>query len=81
MVQTLLELGERQDRVINIVKGKYGIKNKSSAINFVINKYEEEFLEPELRPEYAEKIRKLEKEGEFLHYKDFESFKRAMEDA
>ena len=50
MVQTLLELGEHQDRVINIVKGKYGIKNKSSAINFVIDKFEEEFLEPELRP-------------------------------
>lgn len=59
MTQTLVRLGEKEDRIVNIVKGKYGLKNKSEAINFVIEKYEED-LEPELRPEFVEKIQKTE---------------------
>jgi aspartate aminotransferase-like enzyme len=62
MVQAIINLSENEDRVLNIVKGKFGLKNKSEAVNLVIDKFEEEFLEPELRPEYAEKLQKLEKE-------------------
>ncbi len=62
MVQAIINIGEHQDRLLTIVKGKFGFKNKSEAINFVITKYEEEFLEPELRPEYVEKVRVLEKQ-------------------
>ena len=62
MVQAIINIGEHQDRLLTIVKGKFGFKNKSEAINFVITKYEEEFLEPELRPEYIEKVRVLEKQ-------------------
>ena len=62
MVQAIVNIGEHQDRLLTIVKGKFGFKNKSDAINFVITKYEEEFLEPELRPEYAEKLLILEKQ-------------------
>ncbi len=63
MPQAIVKLEEKNDRVVTIVKGKYGLKNKSDAINFVIGTYEEQFLEPELRPEYIEKINKIEKEG------------------
>ncbi len=62
MVQAIINLSENEDRVLNIVKGKFGLKNKSEAVNLVIDKFEEQFLEPELRPEYAEKLQKLEKE-------------------
>jgi hypothetical protein len=62
MVQAIITIGEHQDRVLNIVKGKFGLKNKSEAINIVINKYEQELMEPELRPEYISKLQKLEKE-------------------
>jgi len=60
MVQAIVNLGEREDRVLNIIKGKYGLKNKSEAVNFVISKYDEVLLEPELRPEFVEKIKKNE---------------------
>jgi len=30
MVQAIITIGEREDRVINVVKGKYGLKNKSA---------------------------------------------------
>ncbi|MEK6938386.1 MAG: DUF2683 family protein [Nanoarchaeota archaeon] len=62
MVQAIVTIGEHQDRILNIIKGKFGLKNKSEAINVVINKYEQELLEPELRPEYINKLQKLEKE-------------------
>ena len=65
MTQAIVRLGEYEDRVLQIVKGKFGLKNKSDAVNFVIQKYDEEMLEPELRPEYVEKIDKIAKGKHF----------------
>ena len=62
MTQAIIKLGEHEDRVLNIVKGKYGLKNKSDAVNFVIYKFEEEILEPELRPEYIKKAKRIMKQ-------------------
>ena len=62
MAQALIKLGEREDRVLTIVKGKYGLKNKSDAVNFVINQFEEEMLEPKIRPEYLKKLEKIRKQ-------------------
>ena len=71
MVQAIVNVGNREDRVLTIVKGKYGLRNKSDAVNFVINKFEEELLEPQLRPEYKVKLAKIMK-GKHLSRKDFE---------
>ena len=62
MVQAVISLNEHADRIVNIVKGKFGLKNKSEAIQLIINEYEKELLEPELRPEYVEKMRERAKE-------------------
>ena len=62
MVQAIINLNEHENRVINIIKGKFGLRNKSDAINLIIKEYEKEFLEPELRPEFIEKMKKREKE-------------------
>ena len=62
MVQAVINLNEREARILNIIKGKFGLKNKSEAINLIISGYEQEILEPELRPEYIEKLEKLEKQ-------------------
>jgi hypothetical protein len=51
LVKAIIDLGEREDRVLTIVKGKYGIKNKSDAINFLISKFEEDNLAKSERPE------------------------------
>lgn len=63
MVQAIIKLRERENRVLNIIKGKFGLKNKSEAISFVIQQYEQEFLEPELKPEFIEKMKKRKKES------------------
>ncbi len=62
MIQTLLRLEEHQNRVLNVVKGKLGFKNKNDAIRYVIDEYEENHLEPELRPEYIKKALKIHNE-------------------
>ncbi len=62
MVQAVIHISDHTNRIINIVKAKYGFKDKSQAIEYIIEEYESKFLEPELRPEYIEKIKKRQKE-------------------
>lgn len=62
MVNALIKLDENTNRVLNIVKAKYGFKDKGEAVEFVISKYIEAEEEPELRPEFIEKIREIEKQ-------------------
>lgn len=76
MVQALVSLGEHEDRLLTIIRGKFGLKNKSDAINFVINKYEEELLEPELRPEYLEKLNKIRK-SKYIKYNSIDELRKA----
>lgn len=59
MVQNIINVNERENKILNIIKAQHGFKNKSQAIEFVLKIYSESFLEPELRPEYWEKIKKL----------------------
>jgi len=62
MVQAIINIDERTNRILNILKAKYGLKDKSQAIDRMAQEYEEEILEPELRPEYIEKMKKRQKE-------------------
>ena len=62
MVTAIVKLDEETNRVINIVKAKYSLKDKSEAINKMTEEYAEELLEPELRPEYVKKLQEYEKE-------------------
>ena len=76
MVQNIIEIGEREDRVLNIVKAKFGLKNKSEAVAFITQTYEESFLEPELRPEYLEKLQKIRK-GKYIKFNSVDDLRKA----
>ena len=69
MVLALVQLNDETNRVLNIVKAKNGLKDKAKAIEFVVHKYVE-FEEPELKPEFIEKIRKIENQPS-IRVKDF----------
>ena len=71
MVNALIKLNDNANRIINIVKAKYGLKDKSEAINIITKEYETNLLEPELRPEYIKKLEKIEK-GRFFSHEEFE---------
>ncbi len=62
MVQSLIKLSEDANRVLNVVKAKHGLRTKSEAIELVTRAYAEELLEPELRPEYIDRLRETERE-------------------
>ena len=62
MVQSIIDIEENEDRILNIVKAKFGLKNKSQAVAVIARVYGESFLEPELKPEYLNKLGKIEKE-------------------
>lgn len=78
MVQTIITLDEHKDRVLNIVKGKFGLRNKSEAIGLIIKEYEENMLEPELRPEYREELKKIDK-GKFHKFSSVEELRKEIE--
>jgi len=62
MVQAFVTINEHTNRVLNIIKAQYGLRNKSEAIEVMAVKYEEDILEPELKPSYVEKIKRIEKQ-------------------
>ncbi len=73
MPTAIVKLSEKANHVINVVKAKYGLNDKSQAINRMAEEYEEEVLEPELRPEYIEKLKRIEKE-KTVKVKDVDAF-------
>jgi len=70
MVQALVKLNEDINRVLNIVKAKYDLKDKSETIEFIIKKYIEYENEPELKLEFIEKMKKIKKEKS-IHVDNF----------
>jgi len=71
VVKNIIDLSERENRIINIVKAKYGLKDKSQALSKILKRYEECELEPQLRPEFVDEIEKARKNGKFVKVKDF----------
>jgi len=78
MVQAVVTLGEHEDRVLTIVKGKFGLKNKSEAMNLVIEKFEQDHLEPRLRPEYKEELLKIDR-GKFKAFSGIDDLRKEIE--
>lgn len=59
-MKALLDIPEEVNQTLNIVKAQHKLKNKVEAIALVVNTYKTEHMEPELRPEFVEKIQKTE---------------------
>ena len=68
MPQAVVNISDKANRVLNIVKAKYDLKDKSEAIEKIAIEYEQEILEPELRPEFIESVKKA-KSGKFKKVK------------
>ena len=76
MVQALVEIDENTNRVLNVVKAKYGLKDKGEAIQIVVEKYIEEENEPELRPEYLEKLKRIRK-GKYINFNSIDQLRKS----
>lgn len=81
MVQAMINISDSTNQILNIVKARFNLKDKSEAIEKVVLEYGEEILEPELRPEFIQKINRLEKEGRFKTFNSLNELKRDIENA
>ena len=61
MVKAIIEIPENENRILTILKGKYGFRNKEQVIISLIKEAEQN-LEPELRPEYVKKLMRIDKQ-------------------
>lgn len=67
----MVQISDKANKILNIVKAKYALKDKSQAINKMAEEFCEVLLEPQLRPEYVKKLRKIEEE-ETVSEEEFE---------
>lgn len=75
MVQALIDISEHANRVLNVIKAKYGLKDKSQAIELAVEGYEESLLEPEFKPEFVQEIQRISK-GKFRKIKSLDELLR-----
>lgn len=80
MVQAIINIEDHTNRVLNMIKAKFGLKDKSEAINVMAQQYEQELLEPELRPEYLEKLEKIRSE-KGIKFKNIKELRAKIENA
>ena len=78
MVQAIININDDANRILNIVKAKYGLKDKSQAIELMAEKYAGNLLEPELRPEYVQKLNKIEKQNG-IPFKNISELRKIIE--
>ena len=62
MVNALIKIDDDVNRVLNIVKSRYNLKDKGEAIEFITREYVEMRNEPELRKDFVEKFIKITKQ-------------------
>ena len=62
MVKAIVEIDEEANKVINVLKAQYGLKDKSQAINEMARQYKKLVLESGVRPEYLNKLKKIQAE-------------------
>ncbi len=62
MVQAMVNISENANQILNIVKARYNLKDKSEAIEKVVLNCGRDLLEPELQPEFIQRIKQVSKE-------------------
>lgn len=56
MVSARIEIDDYTNRVLNIIKAKFGLKDKSEAIKKFIELYGDEIMERDANEEYIKKV-------------------------
>jgi len=77
MVKAMIDIDEHTNQILNIVKAKYDLPDKSQAINLMATQYEDEVLEPDFKPTYVEKLRKISK-GKYSKPMTLEEFRKQL---
>lgn len=62
MVKAIVDISDNANRILNIIKAEYGLKDKSQAIDRMAEDYNELVFEPSVKPSYLRKLRQIQKE-------------------
>ena len=62
MVKALVTISEQANRMLNVIKAEYDLKDKSEAIDVMAKEYEELVFEPKVKPAYLRKLKKIQNE-------------------
>ena len=76
MISARVELDDYANRVLGIIKIKFGLKDKSEALNKFIELYGEEVMEKEASEEYIKKIIAITKK----HFENYGNKKMTLQE-
>ena len=79
MVQAMIQIPEKANQILNIVKAKHKLKTKSQAISLVVMEYGSGMLETPLKPEYLIRLSKL-KEEKGIRFKNIGELRKMIEE-
>jgi hypothetical protein len=74
MVVARVNIDDFANRVLNVVKAQFGLKDKSEALNKFFRMFGNEFVEEEVKEEYIKKLLIIENEEHFSQ----EEFEREL---
>jgi Protein of unknown function (DUF2683) len=83
MIQARVKMSERTNQVLNIVKAKFNLKDKSAALNLVVSQYEEKILEPRYSPEFIDEMLDSENDdviGPFENANELKEYIKSLPD-
>lgn len=80
MVNAMIDISKQANQILNIVKARHNLKDKSDAIEYVTLAYGEDLLEPKLRPEYVNKLQRIKKE-KGIRFKSIQELRKHIENA
>ena len=79
MITAMISIPEEANQILNIVKARYNLQNKSQAIAKIIIEHGNDILEPKIRPEFIKELKEIEKKG-YSHRKVYSSINELMAD-
>lgn len=62
MVKAIVDISEDANRILNIIKAEYGLKDKSQAIDRMAEDYKEMVFEPKIKDSYLRKLKNIQNE-------------------
>ncbi len=75
MVKAIIDISDNANRILNIIKAEFGLKDKSEAIEKLAEEYKEQVFEPKIKPSYLRRLKKIEKES-LIHIGTIDDFNK-----
>ncbi len=62
MVKAIIDISDKANRMLMVVKAQYNLRDKSEAIDKMAEEYEALVFEQRIRPSYMRRLKRIQKE-------------------